>query len=466
MNRNHLLKTGLFILLAIAFLSIIIVSRTEGGVIIPPGEETYEHLNSAREITAETATSYLFYDIFLSWILNIMSISTAMVVIPGILLIITIILFAELLRKEKVADDHITYALALLVFSPAILLMYVGFSTYAFTITLAMATAYLYSRKSSWYLAIIPFLFLADKITGLLVIILLIILEGVRKRKKPAVAVSMTAIALLLLSGFFPALSFHSLAPFFSIQGNEIFSFFGGVYGYPFILIFLGILGMIVSKQSFAVSRRQSVAFIFLALSLFYDPLRLLSMFILAYYGGIAFKHFTTRDWTVTFLKHLTILLIICILIFSTSTTLKETINASPKPYEVEATRLLATIAEKNPQLADTKVLAHPEYTEHVTFYSGFDTLSDDRLVFNILSSQQYSYVKEQLQENEVSFIIIDRSRKAGNLWQRPDQGLLFVLQNNRLFKKIYQYGDYVVYYYTEWGGEETEENVLTRPAR
>ncbi|MGM5481439.1 MAG: hypothetical protein ACQESE_03435 [Nanobdellota archaeon] len=461
LNKKHILKTILFILLAVLLISIILVSRTQEGIIVPSGEETYQHLNSAQEITAQTTTSYLFYDVFLSWILNFMSLSTAIILVPGILLVITVFLFSEILRFENIDDEHITYTLALLVLSPAILMMYVGFTAYAFTITLVMSIAYLFFRKSSWYFALVPFLFFADKITGLLAIILLIVLEGTRKRKQQSVALGMTAIALLLLSGFFPALSLHSLAPFFSIQGNDIFSFFGGLYGYSFIIIFLGILGMVVSKQEFTISSRQSVILLLLALSLFYDPLRLLSMFILAYYGAIAFKYFISREWTVNFIKQLTILLVICILIFSTSTTLKETINQSPRQYEVEGTQLLGKIVELNPELGTTKVLTHPSYSDHVEFYSGLNVISQEQVSYSLLESQQYSFVKEQLQEHQVSFIVIDKSRKAGNLWQRPDQGILFVLQNNRLFKKVFQRGEYVIYYYTEWDGDKFDGEQL-----
>lgn len=454
MNRKNVLKIIFFICLAVAFLSLILFSRTSDGMMIPPGEETYEHLNSAKAVSEDGASSHLFYDVVLAWLLDIMSLSTAMIVVPGVFLIVTLILFSQLLRHEDVDGEHITYALALIILSPAFLMMYVGFSAYALTLTLVMAIAYLYVRRSSWYIAILPFLFLADRITGMLAIVLLVIFEADRKRTRQAIGISMTAIVLLLISGFLPGLSLHSLAPFFSIQVNELLSFFGGTYGYSFILLFLGILGMTIPKTTFSVSWKNSVAVLLLILSLFYDPLRILSMFVLVYYGAVMLKHFVTREWKVGFLRYLTIILLLCILVFSTSTTLNETIRDSPKPYEVEAAELIDETVGMNPELQSSHILAHPSYSDHVEFYTGLEALDDEYSAYDILTSQQYEHVKRQLQQNRISFIVIDKSRKEDNLWQRPEQGILFVLQNNRLFKKIYQQDEYEVYSYTEWDGE------------
>lgn len=460
MNWHHALKIFVFVLVAAALVAIVLSSRATDGQIIPPGEETYTHLNEVKDIQEGNVTSYLFYDLILSLLLGCMSLSTAMIVIPGTLLLITIFLFSEILRMEGAKPRHMTYALTLIVLSPSILMMYLGFSAYALTVMLVMLIAYLYTRQSFWYAAVIPFLFFADRITGLLVIVLLVILESRKKRTREAIGMIMIALGLFILSGFLPALTLHSLAPFFSIQGNEIFSFFGGAYGYPFIVLFLGILGMILPKSSFSNPRYQSLTMLLLILSLFYDPMRILSMFILVYYGAIAFDNFMKQEWTVASLKHLTLLLIICILFFSTSTTLKDAISDSPQPHEVEGTELVSRIVEKNPSLERTTVLTNPSYNDHVAYYTGLDAIRDPTTAYAVLASQKYSYVKEVLQDNKVSFIILDTSKKEGRLWQRSEQGILFVLQNNRLFKKIYTQGEYAIYYYTEWNEEQATPQI------
>ncbi|MGM5479857.1 MAG: hypothetical protein ACQESC_00170 [Nanobdellota archaeon] len=458
LNRKYILIVGMFILLGLSVIAIILLLRTHQGAIIAPGQETFSHLNSAREITSDTATSYLFYDVILGWLLSICSVSTAMIIFPTLLFIVTMILFTEILRLEKVSNELILYTVGFLILSPAIMLMYVGFTAYALTLLLSVLIMYLYVRKSSWYFAVVPFLFFVDKIVGLIAIVLLFLLENVRgDRKKQLVGLGVTTIILLLLSGFFPSLSLASFTRFFSIQPNTLFSFFGGTFGFPFILLFLGIVGMLISKQSFSITRRQSLIFVFLILSLFYTPLRLISMLILAYYSAIAFKFLLSRKWGVWFLKSLTLILIVCILVFSTSTTFKETINKNPRSYEVIASETIASFVDITPSLQESYILTHPSYDEYVEFYSSLEVFPDEQKSYTILSSQKFSFVEQELQDNKISFIIVDTSRKKGNLWQRSDQGILFVFQNTRLFKKVFEHGDYAVYYYTQWDKNKNE---------
>ena len=456
-QKRYILYSLVFSIIAFSLVALVLISRISSGSIILPGEESYAHLSQADAIRSDTSSSHLMYDILLSWVLKLLPLNIVIWLLPCLLLLATFVLFGVLLTYTPADSNTMLYSFSLLTMSPAILLMYIGFSAHSLTIFLTFLVAYLFLRKSSWYFAVIPILFFADMIIGFLMLLALLFFESLRSRKSQVISITLLAIGLFFASGFFPSLSFYSLSSFFTFKANTIFSFFGGDYGFSLTTLFLGLYGLILSKDSFTITKRQSIILLLLLLSLFYAPLRILSLFVLSYYGAVAFKHLLLRKWSVTNLKNITLLLIICILIFSTSTTLKETASQKPSMYEIEGLELISTIVSQSPSMSNAMILSHPDYSDHISYYANLPTYSSSRSqVIDILSSRQYSFVKKNLQDNDIAFIVIDRSLQRDNLFQRDEQGILFVLQNNRIFKKVYQHADYTIYYYSEWNLDDS----------
>ena len=164
-----------------------------------------------------------------------------------------------------------------------------------------------------------------------------------------------------------------------------------------------------------------------------------------------------SREWHTNSLQQLTALLFVCILIFSSTSYVKEEIKQAPTAEHIEALSYLrATIAEHSSH-STTKILSKQEHTPFVEFFSGLQ--AEQSLTNELLDSQSFSHVSLIFNQEDIAFVLVDPSMTHGDTWQRPDEGLLFVMKYNNRFKKIYDESGYSIYYYLDWDSTSSQVN-------
>jgi hypothetical protein len=159
--------------------------------------------------------------------------------------------------------------------------------------------------------------------------------------------------------------------------------------------------------------------------------------------------------WQIDLIKTLTIILIICGLIFSTLSYINRVATAPPTKEMVLSLEWL-----KENTASDDIILSY--YTKGnwitaiaerpVILDSQTDYTPDLNARFNDTNTTFYSRnletAKSVLDRYNIRYIYIDQEMKQGQVWTREEQGLLFLFRNSETFKKIYDKNSIEVWEY------------------
>lgn len=429
MRRINKLTIVAFFIIAILFLVTIPILRYSSGNPYISGASTYQYLQQAQ-------VPQTLFDHIVNFIASNFSFFFVSVVFPLIIGFVSLVLIALLLKFFVNSNQEYYYALGIIVLSPLFLVAHVGLHVYSLIFMFGLLTTYLYIKRNPFYLLTLGLLFAFDSFLGILAGLFLFLAEWIHGEKKKSFIV---ALSLVLISSVFTFLSIHTplLVPEF-ISINSLFLFFGGKFGYSLFIILLGIVGMSLPVE-FTTTTTRLIQLVILLLSVFYEPLRLFGMFLLAIYSAIAFHNLMNRKWSVEFIGNLTIILLFCILIFSTSTFLKETYNESPTIEQIVGLKYLGN-------LGGEVVFAHPSTNYYVHYFSGLDTFDDYSLFFELSTSRTYTKIKKEFIEKNVTYVFIDSEMYS--LWHKSEEGLLFIMENNDDFRKIYDRGVVIYLFY------------------
>ncbi|MCA9477732.1 MAG: hypothetical protein KC535_01130 [Nanoarchaeota archaeon] len=420
MHPKNINKTYLAVILfaaALLLLSVPIVRVTQGNPAIP-GSEHYEQVNQP--------------SVLLSFLLGFIPQTILSISLPLLVALASLIIFASLISRHVTHENQLYYALIILVTTPSFIGLHIGLNNYQFVLFFGLLFALLYDRGTKWYFLPLSILYLLSPLLSVVLTLGVIILSSVKEKGRESLTALFFLVGLLIISSV-TSLSF----PTFSSLGltvDQIFSFFNAQYGYSLFLLVLGFGGLFFEKK------RTIPLLIFLA-SLFFEPFRILGLALLSFYAAKSFFKLQEREWTITFIGNLTLLLFVCILLFSTSTFLKETIQSSPHQGHVDALIYL----EENG--AQARVLSDEKLTSFITFMTGQEALSNN----NYFYSQNYRYIDDRFKREDIGYILIDTSMLNGGIWQHDEEGLLFLLKYNDNFKKIYENDEVQIYYFAPW---------------
>ncbi len=351
---------------------------------------------------------------------------------PLILAIFSLIFFAKLLSRHVKDEHQLYYALIILVLTPTFIGLHSGLHNYQFILFFGLLFALLYDIGSRWYYVPLALLYVVDPLVALFLTLGLIVITNLKDKKQESLILSFFLVGMILVSHFLLASTFSFSTLSFSF--NQLFSFFNASFGYSLFLLVLGFGGIFFEKK-------RALPLIVFSLSLFYEPLRVLALPLLAYYAAISFHKLEKREWTINFIGNLTLVLFICILLFGSSTFIKESIQEQPHAAHVDALLFL----EDNG--AQAKVLSSSKLSSFITFMTGQQVMSSP----NYFYSQNYNFIVDQFKKNNIGYILIDKSMKQGTIWQHDEEGLLFLLKYNDNFRKIYENKEVEIYYFPPW---------------
>jgi hypothetical protein len=251
---------------------------------------------------------------------------------------------------------------------------------------------------------------------------------------------------LLILGGIFQVINFHGynhLSDFRASTFTNSITDLGGIQGFgifSFILLFVGIVLTWKTKNQYYP--------IYIALFAFCGISWLLNTnytiyfnLIASYLIGLGLMGVSNRKWEVGLLKNITLLILLCGLLFSSISYAKRVSVMEPDSSMVTSLQWLSVLPEG-------KVFSYPGYSDFISYYGRKGALvpteprPDTAYLLNVTDRIFYSRslleTSELLGEQNISYILIDSNMKQGLVWSREDQGLLFLLGNNETFRQIY----------------------------
>lgn len=425
---------------------------------VTPSAETYSHFLTTNAINSGSILKFQLFDYLLSQLLQVIPLSLLIWLFPLLFGLLSAFLFYLILRKISSQHSVVLLAVSLLALTPGFLAAYTGVLLISVIVFLVLLLLLVYEAKNYLFSPLLFLLFLFDPLTSLVVGVLLFIRELTIKRYFSAVLIFVVLSFGLLLFFFSPVINSLSSFYSFTFSINEVFSFLGGLYGISLFLLILGFGGIYFSSKLFKSFISKLLVTIFLLLALFYEPLRVLSLFLLAFSAANYLKRLYSQRWIIPSLRELTFILLLCILLFSTLTFVKEEIVSSPQQEQLATYLTIKNLYEQYPVLESSQILSNAAKPSVVAFFSqanlyGFDELSG-RVNFDtnkLFASQDYTFLATLFSQENISLIIVDESELPGYMVGRPVQGLIFVMEHNNHFSKVFEGSNQVIYYFSEW---------------
>lgn len=458
LNKKNVHYYVLFIVVALALLLAIPLLRLAQENPYVPGEETYEHLSTIQQ--SSDLSTFTFFDYLISKLATIFSYKTITFFLGLFLGLASLTIFLIYVRRYTKHSFEDFIAGAFLLLAPGFLIAHIGIKVYALLLLLSLLTLYFYTRKNNLFYFFLGLITLLDFTVGILGFALLLIKEILGKQYKKMILSTGTLLITLAIGVLLPFRFVNFSWSNFNLNFNELFFFFGGTYGYSLFLFIVALVGIYLYAQVKISTPVKVIFTLSLVLSLFYEPLRIILLIPLALYGAQSFRYLLNDRWQVHYLHNLTIILLICILLFATTAVVTENVAAAPTTQQVKGFSFLNDLKNSNKFLENSTVLTEQAFSSHISYFAqlqAYNTptkIQNQQTAQNIFTSRDSRYIEETMQEESIAFIVVDQSMLDGGVWQRPDEGLLFVMNYNEAFKKIYRQDSITIYYYDNWRGE------------
>lgn len=251
---------------------------------------------------------------------------------------------------------------------------------------------------------------------------------------------------LVALAGIAGSLLLYSFAqPAFSIRSDflrQSITDMGGVIGFGLfhiILFFSGLLSTWKMKREYALLYLMLALVFILMLALGINYNAYLN-FLVVYFMGVALSNLAAMKWESLHLKNIALLILFCGLLFSGVSYAKRIALMEPEPELVQQLENLRSYP-------GGIVLSHPKYAESIEYFGGmpayFRPEADDairriNISEEIFNSRRLEYTKQIMDEENIRYVVVTMDMRKGLVWDRENEGLLFLFRNNETFKKLY----------------------------
>ena len=349
-----------------------------------------------------------------------------------------------ILKNFNMNEKNIAAILLLLVASPIFIYTFIDFNTYAIIILLNLLIIFFLMKNklyaSTLLFLILPFIDIYGAIISFLFIMLFIVSANKNlKSHRAFIIISILAIIISIIINSMLGYNILGITPF---EKSNIITDIGADIGFSFSSIILSIIGLLLLwEKGWKNLVIYSVIILFIILSVFSTFLRIYLNFLLAIYAGFAFIYLTRRKWSINIIKKITILLIICSILFTTLVYTTKIIKEPPNPDYADA---LAFLNQQS--FADEHVLSSADNGYLIEYFSQRAAFIDPKTynfenarmqVFeNISTSRNLDRTEAMLKEYSIKYIFIDQDYMQ---YLEEKQGLLFLINTSNKFKNIYK---------------------------
>ncbi len=440
------------------------------------GEESYYHARMARYLIEhgipekdELVTGirpYIIepYHLVLSRVGYLLGTEFSSQLLPLLSGLISLIIFHSLLANLKFNNESIFYILIILILSPHFLGIFSYSSPGALAILFTLLGIYFFLKEDmlSFSLSIF-FLIISAFFSFIAPFIALAVLLSYSFYKK-----HMLRLYLLLFCILTFFIIFYSSVLYwkYGLPNNvnflpknffqRFFSDMGDNLGFSVFSLILSGLGLV-----FTWGQKRKLYIIYLTifalfvLTIFNDLPNIYLNFFISVFSGIGVYYLIKRKWTMYLIKELTILAIFCGLLFSSISYLSRLATTNPSKNVVDSLVWLNVNSKRNEIvlshfskgywiefLADRKVILDNDFSYIPDALERFENAN------KIFYGRNLRETKRLLELYNVTYIWIDKDMKEGLVWNKPDEGLLYMLRNNQTFRNIYQERDISIWKY------------------
>ena len=315
--------------------------------------------------------------------------------------------------------------LPILIFSPAFIYLFTVVNKFAIPVFLTLLLIY-FLLKKRFLISLIFFLMLPifDLSYSIFVFVSIVLFYLYTRKKK-----------LGLFASFLVTLG----VLFYATNANlNLISDFGGEIGLSIFGLFIILfgLGSLWKKKGFAQFYFLFFILFLISLKLFWVVFLLNIVFCLL----IAFNldNLLRSNWDSVLIKELTILLLVCGLLFSGLSSIKSLSEEEPNEDIFNALAILPR---------ESVVLSHHS-NGHWISYAGMKNIMDGFMEFEgidkrkrdvdkLFGSRDFNDVIGLLNEYDVDYILITPEMRNGLVWNENEEGLLFLLKYSEKFDNI-----------------------------
>ena len=423
------------------------------------GEEGYLHERIAENIlegdfTRDTSVVggrtlyYSPYHFLLAMIGLLTSLTAAAIILPLALGIGSALLFYKILEKFNIGSTERFVALCIFIVSPAFIYSFSLSTNHPLSLFFVLFSSWTYLKGGNYHkLAFISFIIASalNIFNGLLLSLLLIFLliKTREDQKHIFFAVMLLAIIAFFIHPPFTS-TYHQTT---SSLITELVSDLGSAVGYGVFILMLAILGMIwawPTKKDIYPLYITTITIIIVSYFTSYETLMYAAPLI-SIFAGIGIGKIKDFEWVLELLKHLTIWIIICGILFSSISYIARLPELNPSTDMIDALEEL-----KDEIKEGDVVLSHHSngyFIEHIadatvltdSHMTSIDNI-DEKLVdiHALFFTRDLEEAKDIFNKYSIDYIVVDKEMKQGLVWAEDEQGLLFLFRNTETFHKMY----------------------------
>ena len=345
--------------------------------------------------------------------------------IVTVLFLLSTTLAYYLLCVNKQTDGRKIFTLLFCIFSPAIIMTFFSFSSGLMGIP-GLLLFYLVLQKKRKTISAFLFLFLSlfSFETAMFALIILFYFQHKQKRSFFIMAQVIASVVFFVFHWNSILLPLRFAFPFFEAKVLS---------GYSIYLFCVGTIGFILTWTK-KKKLLHLISLLIILLSFFNPQFIPYAAAYLAVYGSFCIERLFEHDWQETVLKIASLLLIYGLLVGGFVFFAQASLFGNPGIgesdfYEQTAQRLLPH------EDVETTILVLPRQQPYVSYFTQATTVIADNLSFYQSTDLQESLI--YLQNLGVEYLIVDQQMRDGEIWLLDNEGLLLLLTDENVFKKI-----------------------------
>ena len=387
------------------------------------------------------------YSLLLAVFGLLISVKIAALLFPVLFGILSVLFIGFLLQKYIKNIKKRAAILLLFILSPVFIYTFSA-SSLSFLFFIFVISFFLLSLRNSYsLLSMVSFLFIPffGLLHVLIVLCFLVVFYLLTKIEKNHFFAS---VLILLVSSIVLKVSFSVKNSVIVLDFFKLFlSDLGAQAGFSIFLLLLTAIGLIVTwKFKYKLWPLYILFIVLTVFSLFIDNVSNIYLNILfCIFAGAGIDYLFKMRWQLKFIKKAAIFLLFLGIIFSATSYDSRVASSSPSIEFIEGINFLEEY-----DLNQGVVLSHPKNGFVIGYFSELPVVIDS----NYYTTKHGRFVKDDieiifktkhmrdvlplLQKYKIRYVVIDGSMGNGLVWNRLDQGLLFLLQNSEKFKNIY----------------------------
>lgn len=444
----------LTVLAAVAFMTLPFALRSFGGNSSLIGQESYAYLLRAQGVLEPGSAPAPEVSVTLFDRLVAASVHLAGPLWGARLLLLVLgagsTLFCVLAARKTVGEQDWLLACVFLVASPLLVTVHTTLSPFSLCLFLFSLSWLLLDRHpllAAGVLLVLMGVHVWAFIAGAALLFAYGLLQD--KWRAPLAAGGLGIVLIVALHATFGFLALDALV----IDRGSMFVSLGGSLGYSFFLVFLALLGFLSSwsKDRVAIGASIVVAGVFVA-SWRLPAMRVVMVPAVALLAGRGAGGLVRRQWSVAMIKTATLFLIGLSVLFTLVMAIGAQAEAEPAAAQMQALRFLQTVPDDEVVLSAPRNGVLIEWVAHREAF--LDDLAKDPAVAahkqlvaaKIFQGQRMTPTAQLLEEQCITHVLVDPVMVGGEVWTHDEQGLLFLLQNNPRFVRVFDKEGYMVY--------------------